>query len=233
MERESANRNMPPLSPCTQFDTELAAYLEGEERPELLAHASQCDFCRCVLADIREIRSQSSELELDEPPAIIWTRVRSALIAEGLIREKRGFWQRITRGRAGILPLPIPLGVLAAALVTAVVLLKPSGSVVRTPSPVVRTVRAVAPESMAPADFTELKQTMRQLEVAFHANESLLEPSMKATYRKSLASLDSEIRECENSIQQEPQNELARQYLSTAYSQKAQLLQSALEFDLR
>jgi phosphoenolpyruvate carboxylase len=86
---------------------------------------------------------------------------------------------------------------------------------------------------MTPADAAELKRTIQQLEQAYYANESQIEPSMKETYRKSLASLNDEIRECEVSMDQNPEDAVARSYLSTAYAQKAQLLQSALEFDLR
>ena len=234
MEREG-EKNRRLHDSCLKFEAELAAYLDGEDQSGLQEHAAGCDFCRCVLADIEQIRALSSELELEGPPAVVWNRVRSALIAEGIIRHHPGFWQRWVAGnRLGPLRMPVPVGALIAAVAASVVLLKTPGYLLRTHSPAARTVRAVAvPEYMAPEDLVQLKRTIQQLQVAYQANESQLEPSMKATYEKSLASLDDEIRECETSAQLEPENGLARQYLSAAYAQKAQVLQSALEFDLR
>lgn len=215
-------------SSCLAFEAELASYLDGEERPQLLAHARQCDFCRCVLADLQQIRMLSSEIELQDPPAAVWTRVRATLVAEGVIKTQPGFWKRWS-----VLRAPLPVGALAAAAIAAIVLIKSPGRLFQTHAPAARTIHAMAiQEYMPPADFAQLKRTIQQLQVAYNANESLLEPSTKETYRKSLASLNDEIQECEVSIQQDPQNGLARQYLSTAYTQKAQLLQSALEFDL-
>jgi hypothetical protein len=233
VERERENKDTLPRDSCVNFEAELAAYLEGEECPGLLSHASHCDFCRCVLSDIQQIRTISSGIELEDPPAVVWTRVRSALVAEGIIKMPPGFRPRWAPGRvARLFRAPMPVAALAAAIIAAVVLLKAPKH--QGHAPVARAVRtAVVQEYMAPAEVAELKRTIQQLELAYDANESLLEPSMKATYRKSLDSLNDEIRECESSIQQDPQDGLARQYLSTAYAQKAQLLQSALEFDLR
>jgi hypothetical protein len=46
-----------------------------------------------------------------------------------------------------------------------------------------------------------------------------------------LNSLDASIRECNDSLQREPGNSLAHEYLLAAYSQKAEVLSSALEID--
>ena len=58
-------------------------------------------------------------------------------------------------------------------------------------------------------------------------------PDLKATYDKSLVSLDHSIEECLDSLQNEPRNALAHEYLLTAYTRKAEVLSSALEFDGR
>jgi hypothetical protein len=235
MESESDNRKVMSREPCLNFETDLVGYLEGEHTPALLAHAEGCEFCRCLLADLQQIRLVSSQFELESPPAAVWTRIRETLVAEGVIRQQPSFWSRLVpRSKVNLLRTPVPLGALAAAAIAAVVLLRSPAS--RThPSALQEQAVHTMPvaEFMAPADVAQLKRTIGQLEVAYHANESQLEPSIKATYEKSLASLNDEIRECEDSMQQDPENGLVRQYLSTAYVQKAQLLQSALEFDLR
>jgi hypothetical protein len=58
-------------------------------------------------------------------------------------------------------------------------------------------------------------------------------PDLKATYEKSLVSLDGSIRECLDSLHHEPGNALAHDYLLTAYTRKAEVLSSALEFEGR
>jgi hypothetical protein len=71
------------------------------------------------------------------------------------------------------------------------------------------------------------------LERSFRANEASMTPDLKATYEKSLVSLDGSIRECLDSLQHEPRNTLAQDFLLTAYTRKAEVLSSALEFDGR
>jgi hypothetical protein len=71
------------------------------------------------------------------------------------------------------------------------------------------------------------------LEGSFRQNEGSMAPDLKATYEKSLVSLDSSIQECLDSLRQEPGNTLAHDYLLTAYSRKAEVLSSALEFEGR
>lgn len=233
MEGELKNGNTLPDESCLRFETGLAAYLEGEERLELLAHAEHCEFCRCILADLQRIRHASSEMSLESPSPAMWGRVREILIAEGIITKRRRFWQRwLSATDVSRLRTPVPLGVLAAAAIAAVVLLRSPSQPIRPRVPQVPPGRAAVQGFMPPADV-ELRRTIQQLEQAYHANESQIEPSMKETYRKSLNSLNDEIRECETSMQQDPGNGLVHQYLSAAYTEKAQLLQSALEFDLR
>ena len=219
---------------CLNFEMQLADYLEGEPRPALLAHARQCDFCRCVLADIEQVRALGSEMLLEEPSAALWKNIRAALVAEGIIRVRpasRGW--RMLRGIRSALWHPLPVTGLAAAVTAIIILLGTPGYLVRhpaAPSPAIQ--RASVYQYMAPGDIAQLTRTIRQLERSYRVNESYLEPSMKATYEKSLESLNSEIQECQNSLNDEANRSLASQYLSTAYVQKAELLQSALEYGL-
>ena len=78
-----------------------------------------------------------------------------------------------------------------------------------------------------------LAHVVSDLESNFRANEASMAPDLKATYEKSLVSLDGSIQECLDSLQHEPRNTLAHDYLLTAYTRKAEILSSALEFDGR
>jgi len=70
-----------------------------------------------------------------------------------------------------------------------------------------------------------------EMEKSFQARRATLDPAVKAIYEKGLESLDSSIDECRTSVEQEPQNSLASEYLVAAYTQKAAVLESALQFE--
>jgi hypothetical protein len=56
---------------------------------------------------------------------------------------------------------------------------------------------------------------------------------VQVIYQKRLRSLDNSINECRDSVRRQPADDLAQQYLLTAYAQKAEVLASALEFGNR
>jgi hypothetical protein len=217
---------------CRQFEQELAAYLEGESRPEVARHAESCAFCSALLGDLEMIRAQARALPLDEPPVRVWANVRAALAAEGLIRER-------TR-RAGWFAFPklahwaAPLGALAAMAVLSITLLVPSGSIDHSSTAAWLSIAdrdATAARVLASED-SELASTVGELEKNFNAHSASLEPSVKQVYMSGLKSLNDSIRECRRAVEREPGNTLARHYLMAAYTQKAEVLAAALKFDV-
>ncbi|MGH9345106.1 MAG: hypothetical protein ACRD19_15260 [Terriglobia bacterium] len=225
---------------CLQFQSLLPGYLEGENHALIPTHAAECEYCRCLLLDLEGIRKVSGELTEEEPPAAVWSAIRSTLIEEGVIRTPKSFWQRWLPGRGqrvhvGFLSYPVPIAAAVVVALAAVVLFKSPGYLVRSPLPpaTIYTLHAAAfmQGSAAPQDTTALRQTVSEMEQTYRAQQSSFEPSMRATYEKSLSSLDNEIHECQVSMQQEPENRLTEDYLSNAYAEKIQLLQSALEYN--
>jgi hypothetical protein len=93
-------------------------------------------------------------------------------------------------------------------------------------------VAQIAPAMPAGEDGA-LARVVSDLESNFRANEASMAPDLKATYEKSLVSLDGSIEECLDSLRHEPGNTLAHDYLLTAYTRKAEVLSSALEFQGR
>lgn len=229
MQEGKYERSAAPTAACRVFDAELGPYLEGEDRPGVVVHAQECPFCHSVLADLEQIRSLSGQLVLDDPPARVWANIRASLIEEGIIREPASFWQRLFPGwqsMAGAAP--------AVAMICAVIL---GAALLNSPTTVDRTETAAQRSSTKnskvitsaqPAEYSRVTSTLGEMEKTYQAHAASFDPSVKAAYQKSLESLDREIRECLNSVQREPE---ARDYLLTAYAQKAQVLQSALEFD--
>jgi hypothetical protein len=76
-----------------------------------------------------------------------------------------------------------------------------------------------------------LAATVSELENSYQARKTSFEPADQDTYERSLASLNNSIREARASLKEEPENALAREYLTAAYEQKAEVLSAALEYD--
>jgi len=55
---------------CRLFDAQVADYLEGGDRPAVIAHAGECAFCSVILADLRAVISESAALGFEEPPPV-------------------------------------------------------------------------------------------------------------------------------------------------------------------
>lgn len=226
---------------CLRFQAELPAYLEGEGSERVQAHAAVCGYCNCLLADLENIRTAGSEAGLDEPPPAVWARVREGLLKEGIIRTpararpvRSGFRERWFPWKTGTL-LRYPAPIAAAAIVAVVILFKVPGYLAHSPMQSANTLHPAAfmQSDVAPQDIAALRQTIDQLDAAYQANQASLDPGMRATYEKSLASLNAEIAECRASMKSEPQDGLTQNYLSQAYVEKAQVLQTALEYNLR
>ena len=223
------------LAACYQFEAGLSAFLEGDDRPQVSAHAQQCPICRTTLADLELIRSVSRQLPLEEPPPSLWANVRAQLAVEGILREQSSGWYRWLE-RLGVLPNPAPAVVMACLAILALVLVVPPGTfILNGPPPQMSSSGNASGASSLPDsdEVSTLASAVREVETTYKARETSLEPTVKATYRKSLESLDTSIRECRDSIKQEPTNTLAHEYLLSAYVQKAQVLTTALEYDAR
>jgi len=215
---------------CQQFDRHLAAYLEGDGGPEVLAHAQQCAYCGTLLADMVQIRSASRHLPLEEPPARVWANIRAALQGEGILREQVPAWYGWFP-RLAFLPRPVPLGAFACLALLGLTLLITSGgfepnSARDLPSPGGTVIAAGA---ISPGLDEAMARTLRDMENAYLSRENFLEPAVKTVYRRSLESLDANIQESLTYCQREPGNTLAQKYLVNAYKSKAEVLASALE----
>ena len=219
---------------CLQFEEELEAYLEGEARPFVASHAQECPSCGPLVADLEAIRQAARDLPQEEPSRVVWANVRATLEAEGAFGTPVGGWRQILAWQ--FLPHAIPLGVLAGLVFLGSVLTMPSVSVQRwaaTDEASGAAAAAQAASALPAGQGRALVRVVSDLEQSFRADEPSMAPDLKATYEKSLVSLDGSIKECLDSLRHEPGNALAQEYLVTAYTRKAEVLSSALEFQGR
>ena len=217
---------------CDRCELELEAFMEGEAKPFVLAHVRECVFCKVVSEDLQALRTAAGKLPLEEPSPAVWANVRARLSAEGAFAEKEGAWNWLWQ--LDMLRRPVPVAAFACMLALGCWMTAPRNY----PQPEASAFLAASggqPAAVRSMAFVSggdgLEKVVRELEEAFKAREGSLAPDVKATYENSLSSLDASIRECNDSLQREPGNSLAHEYLFAAYSQKAEVLSSALEID--
>jgi len=229
-----AQENRQPTAECGRFDAELMAYLEGESRPFVAAHVRECVFCAVVLADLEQVRFLARQMPLAEPSPAVWANVRARLEGEGLSRPKARNWDWLHALRA--LANPAPAGALASLMALGI-LLTAAPHALQQPETTASLFSSASPAEVAAsasqAPESQLAHMVADLEATYKANEKFLAPDLRATYAKGLSSLDTSIQECQDSLRKEPANTLAHDYLVTAYTQKAEVLATALEFQGR
>jgi hypothetical protein len=224
--RQGQSRNFG----CQEFDANLETYLEGGENLDVRAHAEQCSSCSSVLDDLEMIRAAARDLPLESPPPRVWSNIRATLAGEGFFRERESFWRRWIAS-ASLVPRTAPAAAVAFALLLAVIMVF-KGDIQRNGSQqpaLTSSAASIVPVGLSGVQ-TNLVRTVRDMEEDYKAREASLDPSAKQIYQAGLSSLDNSIHECLDSLQKQPHNMLAREYLMQAYAQKAEVLASALEY---
>jgi len=206
---------------CKEFLVYLEPWMEGQHHPFAEAHLGECAQCRAMVEDLNQIQvsAQAWGAEEAEPPARLWTSLRAQLVEEGLIREeevvaetRRSWFHGWFSGR----PRLALAGVYLAALIAVAFAL--SGPVNER----INRQRWLAgmEDSTTPvrAHLAKLEQNTT-LSPLLDSN-----PTVTASLHDGLAIVDNHIALCEKSVSEEPDNEMARDFLFDAYQQKAELL---------
>jgi len=201
---------------CDEFDVYAPAWLEGERTPEAAGHLQSCTRCSAKLADLALIVSASASLPELDPPERVWTSLRAQLEAEGLLREQKGWLDRVRE----LFPAR-PRTAFATAMISAlaVVLL------VGPQSPVADKTEG------NPWNLSRVSETLASEEADASRNFHLRDPAVEASYQQNLAMVDNLIGECQRKVNEDPDDEMAREYLVSAYQQKADLLNALSERD--
>jgi hypothetical protein len=100
----------------------------------------------------------------------------------------------------------------------------PAGNVALSQAPVPSKPKELAPSPSESASFT-----LNQAELDVPNMQLAGNSQVDAALRQNLRTLNAFIAECELRLKQNPQDELAREYLYTAYQQKADLLAAMME----
>ncbi len=208
------------------FEREGLAPLSAEARE----HLAQCSACGHFVADVTSIVAMAHELPAEaEPPARIWVSIRAELESEGVIRdvlrtkEPSSWWESFAAlfGSRG----------LATAAVTAMVLIV-ALLLFRAPH---STTNPAGPVLDAQDDFTPTLTLINQQEIDLanmrQASTNSMTPMSPtdASLQQNLQQVDAFIADCRRHLHEEPNDELAREYLTNAYQQKAELLSTMID----
>ena len=195
---------------------------------EVSAHLSECRECRNFLADLTAIvdvaRKMPSEIA---PPERVWISLRAQLESEGIIKEpvlapeaeNASWWHGFSdlfRSRA---LATATVGVLIAA---AAVLQITNDNRVNEPS-------SLQPSVVALNDFSATRTTLNDQEPVARGMILASTSPVDASLRDNLQTVDDFIADCERRVKEEPQDDLAREYLANAYQQKAELLSTMMD----
>jgi hypothetical protein len=217
---------------CREFLAHLEPWMEGERSQDAQAHLRSCPHCSSVVSDLELIHTEARSWSVAEQdaPERVWTSLRAQLEQEGLIRETIPAIEDAAKApapRAGWfsslfprLPRPVLAGAyLAALVVVAFALSGPVNKRVNEARWLKGTQISTSPLS-AQLDFAEQNSN------SYVARSN---PDVTASLHQNLALVDKYIALCEKSVNEEPQNEVARDYLYEAYQQKADLLTQMTE----
>jgi len=198
-------------------------------------HVAGCAACSSLIADFEIIVSAANQIPSEvEPPARVWVALRAQLEAENIIKEPRlaapaqnaPWWQgfgQLIRGR-----------MLATAAVALLVAAAGYVQMSRKPatSPAADTAGVVAEPRVVSEPFAAAGNSLDQEEKSLGAIQaaSLSEASpVDNSLRENLATLNTFIKECRKRLQEDPHDQVARDYLSAAYQQKAEILAAMME----
>ncbi|HEY6943665.1 MAG TPA: hypothetical protein VI431_00895 [Candidatus Acidoferrum sp.] len=207
-------------------DVEVVLEQEGlTPLPEAArVHVASCRRCQGYIADLETIVSAAHELPAEvEPPSRVWVALRTQLELEGVIKEHVAalaqgsprWWQgfnQLFRSRA---LATFTVG----ALIAAAAILQLRQPAERGPAP-------PPPPSDTAATIELLnKQEVDVRNMHFASTSSPVD----AALQQNLKQIDDFIADCERHLKQAPQDDLAREYLYSAYEQKAELLAAMMD----
>ena len=191
------------------------------------AHVAGCPSCTALAHDFAAILAVARQIPAEvEPPAHVWVALQAQLESEGIIRQPRivipaepaRWWQgfsRLIRGR-----------MLATAAVAGLILIAGVYQIRQRPVETGGTPVKAEP-------FAETATTLDREEQSLGA----MQPASTLGYvsnadtslRENLVTVNAFIKECQKRLQEDPNDPMAREYLSTAYQQKAEILAAMME----
>jgi len=192
---------------CNEFRKQFEAWMEGDRTPDARAHVRECPHCRSLVEDMDAVRlvAHAWSVEEADPPARVWLSLRAQLEREGLIRDEVSEEAHASAPSRTEAPRGWLAGIFAA---------------------VPRPGRWISGTQDSTGTLSAQLQTAERDSVSAMAGS---DPVVTASLHDNLAIVDNYIALCEKSVREDPESEIARDYLYDAYEQKADLLAQMTE----
>jgi hypothetical protein len=207
---------------CAEFQRELPDYMEEGGNIELQAHLKDCTSCSGLVTSLQTIASEARNLRASEEPSPrVWNSIEIILRQEKLIRAPQSGAHRSIlpslRQRWGVMAWLVATA--AALLVGAAVLLYQHPSARQ----VAENTAPVPSNTVATGDLSD-DQLLQEV--------SMRSPLMRAAYESNLKDVNEYIRDAQDSVNRNPNDEEAQQALMDAYGQKSMIYEMALDRSL-
>jgi hypothetical protein len=220
---------------CEQFE-QILERQDDSALPELaLAHLEGCAACRALWSDFGAIEEAALELDNEgiAAPERIWVSLRNQLEAEGVIHAPAEGARHARSARAGwwaVLQRPAVAGVFLALLLGAA----STVGYLSNFAPNSAHSELVLPQEISPVPAADSVFKEEVLTVGSDSIPGLQRQDTAVTdsIRRNLQIVDNFIAICEKSVREQPDNQMAREYLYGAYQQKAELLATAMNRSL-
>jgi len=205
---------------------ELDVFFEQEGLAPLSAaarqHLSECHACKHFFDDVTGIVALAHQLPAEvEPPEHIWISIRTELIREGTIRgfsserETAPWWQsfaKLFRSRTWATAAVAMVIIVVAFMLGS----KPREQVLQVQED---------PYSSTVTALSQQEHDLANMQLASTGEPSAVDASLQ----QNLQEVNEFIADCERRVREVPSDELAREYLTNAYQQKAQLLSAMMD----
>jgi hypothetical protein len=215
---------------CNELELILEQNADGPLPDLATSHMNGCKSCRTLAADLEAIHTAAIELGAEEiaPPEHIWITLRNQLEAEGIIHEPVPALENAKHGWWFAFQHPAVAGAFLSLVLVAAGLISIMGNstqmAVHSTIPP-RQLEASAVPSAENVFKEELSTVGYQNTRGFQAHDAAVTDSI----RRNLNIVDNFIAICKENVREQPENEIAREYLYGAYEQKAELLATAMD----
>ncbi len=196
---------------CAEFQRELPYIIDTGGNAAQEEHLRHCAVCADLVADLNYIADQAKLLvPMEDPSPRVWEGLQKSLEREGLVKSAPA------RGNLLGLPARSSWGWLAAA--AAVVVIGFALLLAR---------RTDVPQPVATAAPAQQKNAMDGDDQQVLQVVATRAPDLRASYEQGLQSVNAYIADAKRSLEQNPDDSEAKQFLMQAYEQKAMLYQMA------
>jgi len=215
---------------CNKLEQILEQHADGPLPEPATSHMTGCEACRALAADLEAIHTVAVGLGVEEiaPPEHVWLSLRNQLEAEGIIHEaapavqsaKHGWWFAFQR--------PALAGAFLSFVLVA------AGMIITLGNSTQMAVHPTVPPQQQEASAVPSAENVFKAELLTVGNQNTLgfqthDAAVTDSIRRNLNIVDNFIAMCKKNVREQPENEMAREYLYGAYEQKAELLATAMD----